>query len=167
MTVADAFGLGATVSRTITVGTPLLATVPATLAQAVEPLTADQLSTVVEQAVAVWQAAGLDAEQIARLRHVRVSSADLSGSLLGLATQDTILLDLDAAGHGWYTGTEAPGESDSRMDLLTAVLHEFGHVLGLPDQHDGLLDPDVMDDRLAFGTRRLPTSADVDALFGA
>ena len=52
------------------------------------------------------------------------------------------------------------------MDLLTAVLHEFGHVLGLADQHDGLLDLDLMDDRLASGTRRLPTPKDADALFG-
>ena len=42
----------------------------------------------------------------------------------------------------------------SRVDLLTAVMHEFGHVLG--EGHSA--GDDVMEERLSPGTRRLPLS---------
>ncbi|HPM85387.1 MAG TPA: matrixin family metalloprotease, partial [Candidatus Anammoximicrobium sp.] len=47
----------------------------------------------------------------------------------------------------------------SQMDLLTAVMHEMGHALGLADL-DG--DDALMAGVLQPGTRRLPTLADVD-----
>jgi hypothetical protein len=52
-----------------------------------------------------------------------------------------------------------------RMDLLTVVEHELGIVAGLED-----LDPsstDLMSVQLATDTRRVPTTADVDAIFAA
>jgi hypothetical protein len=51
------------------------------------------------------------------------------------------------------------------MDLLTVVEHELGSVAGLKD-----LDPfttDLMSGQLAVGVRRVPTAADVDAIFAA
>ena len=52
------------------------------------------------------------------------------------------------------------------MDLLTAVLHELGHVAGLADHYDDLDSADVMSGWLRPGTRRLPTLSDLDAVFG-
>ena len=49
------------------------------------------------------------------------------------------------------------------MDLLTVVMHELGHVLGLPDDSDLTSAADLMDETLATGTRRLPSAADVAA----
>jgi hypothetical protein len=46
------------------------------------------------------------------------------------------------------------------MDLLTALGHELGHLLGYPDAHSGL-----MGDTLAASVRL--TTADVDPLFAA
>jgi predicted Zn-dependent protease len=45
----------------------------------------------------------------------------------------------------------ADSEAAGRMDLLTVVLHELGHVLGLGHGDEGTL----MDDTLSVGTRRV------------
>src|SRR5204863_8404462 len=92
-----------------------------------------------------------------------------------------VTLDATAAGHGWFVdptpgddsefalagGVEgrAPAGSAAagRMDLLTVVDHELGHVLGLDDLSAS--SGDVMDVSLAEGVRRLPVAADVDATF--
>src|SRR5262249_11124810 len=55
--------------------------------------------------------------------------------------------------------------AEGRMDLLTVVEHELGHVLGFDDLSAS--SGDVMDAVLAEGVRRLPGAADVDASFTA
>ena len=70
--------------------------------------------------------------------------ADLPDNVLGLALDDRILLDRDAAGRGWFvdptpdveeefnpTGRAIALSAINRVDLLTVVLHELGHALGL------------------------------------
>ena len=84
--------------------------------------------------------------------------ADLSSAQLGLANDNTIYLDRNAAGHGWFVdptpaddleftdplGTymlSARNDSPSsrRVDLLTTVMHEMGHLLGYDHADDGLM----------------------------
>lgn len=73
---------------------------------------------------------------------------DLPGNAVAWSVGDgTILIDMSAAGHGWFVdqtpfnnneyrnidgGLVAKSNSDAygRMDLLTAISHEFGHLLG-------------------------------------
>ena len=67
------------------------------------------------------------------------------------------------------TGLIAEDDSPTsdRMDLLSVVLHEFGHVLGLGDL-DPLTDSDhPMTETLAPGIRRLPEPEEVDVVFTA
>jgi len=50
-----------------------------------------------------------------------------------------------------------------RMDLLSIVAHELGHLVGLSDTQHVSHTVDVMGGTLATGTGRLPTSADVES----
>jgi outer membrane protein assembly factor BamB len=149
------------VSTTNTVAAPLRAEggpadKPATA------VTAAQLSPLVQEATRRWQAAGLAAAQTAALRGLTIQLADLGGTTLGLASGHTIWLDDNAAGWGWFVDKTprddreftAPGEQ-GRMDLLTVLMHEMGHLLGLDHDAEG-----VMQETLPAGTRRLPTPGD-------
>lgn len=84
--------------------------------------------------------------------------------------------DNTAVGFGWYVDLSplsddefaakvSLGERQSsgmtRMDLLTAVMHELGHILGLPDKDEG---ESIMRGTLAEGTRRVPLFYDSSVL---
>jgi hypothetical protein len=82
----------------------------------------------------------------------------LGGRTLGLAAGNTIWLDDNAAGWGWFVDPTPWDDSEfyrpgnqgeqRRMDLLTVIAHEVGHLLGQDHGQDG-----VMADTLSFGTR--------------
>ncbi|HVK10509.1 MAG TPA: vanadium-dependent haloperoxidase [Gemmataceae bacterium] len=122
-------------------------------------LGADQVRPLLVEALTRWQAAGVD---VSALRGVEVRIADLSGLTLGVASGNTIWLDDDAAGWGWFVDQSpwddsefaAPGDQgeQDRMDLLTALEHELGHLLGRDHTAGG-----VMEEALAAGTRRTVT----------
>ena len=123
-------------------------------------LTQSELKTVVDQAIGIWTTTGLAAADLIALQSVNVQIANLPGNRLGQATRSLITIDDDASGYGWSLyGANLPG----RMDLLTAVLHEMGHVLGHDDDYDPDHSGDIMSGTLAPSqTRTLP--ADESAL---
>jgi hypothetical protein len=51
------------------------------------------------------------------------------------------------------------------MDLLTAIMHEMGHVLGLDDLDDSHHDVELMTESLATGRRRTLAHSEVDSVF--
>ena len=87
------------------------------------------------------------------------SSDLLGGATLGLATDHTIWLDDNAAGWGWFLDRTpwedseftTPGNQGEqyRMDLLTVLEHEIGHLLGHDHEEGG-----AMQETLDAGTRR-------------
>ena len=131
------------------------------------PLSQQEIRPLFDEAVTRWSAALGDAEAVQRLRAVRVEVLDLPGTTLGLASGAVIYLDANGAGHGWFLDPTpwedsefAPGLADSpaagRVDLLTVIAHEMGHILGLDD--DSATDPftgNVMADVLPLGVRRI------------
>src|SRR5262249_13552097 len=90
-----------------------------------------------------------------------------------------VTMDAAAAGYGWFCGSTAgdtafgsvvapkelqagPGSpAFGRMDLLTVVEHELGHVLGLEDLDPQAVPHDLLTTTLAPGVRRLPTPSAV------
>ena len=101
---------------------------------------------------------------------VSVKVANLPSGVLGETSGKTIWIDDDGAGYGWFVDPTpavdeefAPSGSNyqlqaidpravDRIDLLTVVEHELGHVLGLPDL--GPTSDGVMDGVLGVGVRR-------------
>jgi large repetitive protein len=145
------------------------------------PLTTEALKPIVNEAIAAWAKAGLSSTALQALRNVTVSIADLSGSYLGWTEKGQVLIDRDAAGYGWFVDA-TPGQSEEfqstatvgqlqavdpraldRMDLLTVVEHELGHVAGLGDLDPSLYD--LMSSSLGQGIRRQVGVSDVDAVF--
>jgi hypothetical protein len=112
----------------------------------VATLTAAQVNAVLPEAFARWPAAGVDTSALAGL-DVRI--ADLGGTTLGLASGSTIWLDDNAAGWGWFVDTTPHDDSEfatpgdqgehSRMDLLTILEYEVGHLLGHDHEAEGLM----------------------------
>ena len=142
-------------------------------------LTPDQLAPVLAAAIDRWAAAGLGTADISRLSGVNIQIGALPTGYLGLTTGSTIWIDATADNYGWFIDlspnddTEfisngnatliAAGSSPAagKIDLLTVLDHELGHVLGLDDN----AADDLMAVYLAAGSRRLPTAAEVDAVF--
>lgn len=108
---------------------------------------------------------------------ITLSIADLPGGAVGETSGTSITLDTNAAGNGWYIDPNpaantdflptsnpnvwmaAPGSAAAgKMDMLSVLLHEYGHALGL----DHSANPnDFMAPDLQPGERRLPGAAEL------
>jgi hypothetical protein len=120
-----------------------------------QALTAQQLQPVLHDAIAAWQVAGASPAQLAAMSQALVHIAALPTRYLGEEAGGQVWISPNADGWGWSTGaTPAP----TRMDLLSVLTHELGHVLGLGDSANGR---DVMGETLSPGVRRLPTASDL------
>lgn len=134
-----------------------------------------QLAAIVQEAIQQWTAiVGSQA-----LAGMSVRIADLSGNCLAETVGDTIYIDRDAAGYGWFIDTTpsdaseyaelaagtlsaiAKTAAEAHVDLLTTVLHEIGHVLG----YDHETGNDVMNATLPLGIRRTAVDQALLALY--
>ena len=143
------------------------AALPGTAAGAIE---ANDLKPIIEEAIAGWAAAGISEQALNAMRQADFMVTDLPGTKVGLAVGRSVTIDGNAAGHGWFVDP-TPGTDEEfarlrengqlravdpravdRLDLLTVVEHELGHVAGLED-----LDPaieNLMSGTLGVGVRR-------------
>ena len=145
-----------------------------------DTLTQSALDSVAEVAIAQWtDALGEGDPRLASLSDIRITVADLAGDALGYFDGVNILVDADAAGHGWFVDV-TPTDSEEyslrldhnvivadsasaafgRMDLLTVITHELGHAIGYVDNEPGHA---VMDEDLEAGVRYLLDKVGFDA----
>jgi hypothetical protein len=140
------------------------------------PIDDADLHTTVQAALAEVAASGASPALLARLGSAQYTLAMLPGAYLGLADPlaNQVYIDAAGAGYGWFVDATpwkdeefaggralANGPAAGKMDLLTVVLHEMGHLAGKDDQTDG---NGLMAESLFPGTRR--TDA-LDSVFGA
>lgn len=106
-----------------------------------------------------------------------LSFADLPGAAVGQTIGSSITLDTNAAGNNWFIDTtpnlneewlptsnpnewvaKAGSAAEGKMDILSVLLHEYGHALGIDHSAD---NGDYMAPTLTAGVRRLPSAAEL------
>ena len=87
-------------------------------------VTLAQVQQLMPLALSLWSAQ----THVAMPTDLRVELDDLPSGQLGVAFEHTITLDTNANGAGWYMDRYA--SAAGRVDLLTVLSHEIGHVLG-------------------------------------
>ncbi|RFC44765.1 MAG: Autotransporter-associated beta strand repeat-containing protein, partial [Verrucomicrobia bacterium] len=135
-------------------------------------LDASEIGRLAREAISRWSSTGLAPDQIEALGRITYRIENLEGNRLGYADGMVIVIDADAAGRSWFIdrtasvdeefdlsdvdGVNAVAETQAfdRYDLLSTLMHEQGHVLGLADRSFG--QTDVMYAFLQAGQRRLP-----------
>jgi CSLREA domain-containing protein len=133
-------------------------------------LTLQNLEPLAAEAVARLGAVDPSAAAQAALEAVTFEIVDLPGNRLGQAQGTLVQIDVDAAGFGWFVDA-TPGDdlefvhregadqllayddgpANGRVDLLTTVMHELGHLIGY-GHSDG---DDAMHEALPPSVRRL------------
>ena len=134
-----------------------------------------ELDPIIEEAITRWSESLLvDDAMLNELNNVSFIIADLSGAALGMALDDTVYIDINAAGHDWFVdftpeddleftlqneegelAADLSSAAYDDMDLLTVVMHEQGHVLGLKDLDPESHPNDLMSETLDAGVRQL------------
>ena len=143
-------------------------------------LTQADVNGLLGEAIARWEATGLTASQDAYIHNVTISIQDMSGWTLGSATPGHITLDDDAAGHGWFVDATPQDDKEfsvdkdgalyttpdqtpaGHIDLLTTLMHELGHQLGLADTYSLSQEANLMYGYIVDGERRLPAAHQAD-----
>ena len=132
----------------------------------------DDLAAILPAAKQYWLAQGADEQVLDGIRFT--VSNDVPGHLAAYTQGNDVTLSADGAGYGWfvdatpdrheefaaradgYSFTAAGMESARRLDLLTVLIHEIGHVLNVGHSQSN----DVMSNMLPPGERRLPNAQD-------
>lgn len=139
-------------------------------------LSEKDLRSLVAAARQRWEDSGLTDTQRELLAGVRFELGELSDGRLGEAAGETIRIDRNAGGNGWFIdptplddaefasgGAAILPDATGRVDLLTTLLHEMGHRLGLCDSYVQEDDEGLMYGFLSKSQRRLPRQGEAAA----
>ena len=154
------------------------ATAPTAASASTTVVTTSQLAPIVAEAAARWSAVVGAPAVDAALRRITIEVVDLKGLVLAQTVGNVVVVDVDAAGHGWFVDATPEADTEftirasagelraqasspalARIDLLSVVMHELGHVLGFAHVASSTTPPDAMTASIGLGVRRLPISA--------
>jgi hypothetical protein len=169
ISTADSKGKAASCSGTFIVVAGQIVDAQSVATGAAALLSAEQAETIAVEARRRLSA--VYGERASVLDSVTVDVADLGGKTLGMAADKKIVIDDDAAGHGWFIdrtpwddaeferlasgvlSARKDGGAEGQADLLTTVMHEMSHLLGFEHTDD---QRGLMAAALPLGQRRLP-----------
>ena len=171
----DSKGVSSNSSGTFNVAAALTVDASAAPQGSADVLTNAQLAPIAAEAIHRLESQ-LGSQVETAMAGVNIKVANLPSGVLGETLGNTIWIDNDAAGYGWFVDPTPADDTEfvkllgsgslaaqkgtsaaTRVDLLTTVMHEMGHVLGYDDtSSDGL-----MNGILPIGIRR----AAVDEVF--
>ncbi len=134
----------------------------------------DELEAISREAISRWASVTPADSRVATLgSQFEFHITTLPGLQLAELSGDTIYIDRDAAGHGWFVDLTPEDDLEfeqhdtfgnlvarqsspalNRIDLLTVVMHELGHALG----RTHVSDTSLMGATLDSGVRRVPES---------
>jgi hypothetical protein len=139
---------------------------------------AEDLQGLADAARQYWADAGVS---WSALENVRFCLEALPEGIAGQQEGNVITLDDNGAGRGWYVDpspedaleftnvSELAPESrwyaaegsnpDGKLDMLSVLIHELGHVLGLRDRYND--SQSVMASHITPGERRIPSAEDI------
>lgn len=134
------------------------------------PLTLHTLEELASAAEQRWLSTGLTEEQSHALENIEYRIVDLAGNILGQAEGNQITIDIDAAAEGWFidsTPLQDEEFSISRtstlgIDLVSVLMHEQGHILGLRDIYDSSQSENIMYGIFDEGERRALTEGEAE-----
>ncbi|MES2778026.1 MAG: Ig-like domain-containing protein [Bacteroidota bacterium] len=137
-------------------------------------LTAAKMKSIHEAAIRRWISAGANKRHVQKMRAVVIKIDEVAGNFIGTSEKGIIKLDKNAAGYGWffdqtpYDDREFANKNTlhsyvhinakGKMDLLTVLMHELGHQIGLDDNYLDHESPTLMYGYINPGERRLPKS---------
>jgi Ca2+-binding RTX toxin-like protein len=113
------------------------------------------------------------------MRAVQFGIVDMAGFYVGTSNHGVVEIDVDGAGYGWFVDTtpgedsefngsgtkltaDAGGAAEGKLDLLTVLMHELGHQIGLDDVYVTSEGDDVMFGYMHISERRLPAHGEAD-----
>jgi hypothetical protein len=133
----------------------------------------DQLQVAVTAALDRLRGAGVAPSVVSQLASANYQVGALPAGVVGLTAvlTRTVTISPNAAGQGWFVDP-TPGQDEEfspgvvllassgspasgKLDLLTAVLHEMGHLVGRGDVSSAAHPFDLMADSLVPGERRI------------
>ena len=163
------------VTVTNTAGIALLPGIQRTEDDVLGSITVADVQSLGAAAVDRWLTTGLSAAQIAALDAIEYRIEDLDDGHIAAVTGSVVVIDPDANAFGWFVDktsandeeferssatllTADAGDAAGGIDLLTVLMHEQGHVLGLAD----LSAPEqaLMYQYVQEGQRRLPLAGE-------
>ncbi|MDF1811863.1 MAG: choice-of-anchor Q domain-containing protein, partial [Verrucomicrobiales bacterium] len=143
-------------------------------------LSADEIDYLANAAVERWKAADLSAEQLEALEAIEISILDIEGLAIAETNGYDIELDLNANGSGWFIDStpfldeefdyaesstvfrDTDGDAQHGIDLLTVMMHEMGHVLGMEDIYESAQEHNLLYGGFEEGVRKLPVAGQAD-----